>query len=433
MIAMPQWLGDGPQPTAGDFAVDGSARPRILILSAAVGSGHLRAAQAIESALARILPNATIANVDALKLTNAAFRRAYGAGYFRAIELAPRLVGWMYDFLDRPGDGGAATSARQFLERLNFTKLTRLLTAQDWDLAICTHFLPAALISNLRRREIVGFPQVAVVTDFDVHGLWINRPCERFFVATEEARANLAALGIDPREVAVTGIPIDPIFAGPRSRRDAVERMQLAEDRTIVLQMAGGFGVGSIERIHRSICEIDIPLQIVVVTGKNAEAASALAAMELPSRHRRQILGYTTEMHELLLAADVVVSKPGGLTTSESLACGCPMVIAEPIPGQEDRNADFLLENGCGIKVNNLASLSYKLASLLEDPERMARMRDAALRRAKPRAAFDISAGCVQLLNSRGVTGRNNALASRPSPALIGPTEGLMESSEWST
>jgi processive 1,2-diacylglycerol beta-glucosyltransferase len=432
MIAMPHWLRDRSRMAADEFAADGLSRPRILILSASVGSGHIRAAQAIESALGRILPNATIANVDALKLTNAAFRRAYGGGYFRAIEVAPRLVGWIYDFLDHPGDGGAATNARQFLERLNFTKLIRLLTDQHWDLVICTHFLPAAIIANLRRREIVRFPYAAVVTDFDVHGLWINRPCERFFVATEEARANLTALGIDGSDVAVTGIPIDPIFAEPRDRREAIERMQLAADRPIVLQMAGGFGVGSIERIHRSICEIDIPLQIVVVTGKNAEAASALTAMELPSRHRRKVLGYTTEMHDFLTAADVVVSKPGGLTTSESLACGCPMVIAEPIPGQEDRNADFLLENGCGIKVNNLASLSHKLGSLLDDPERVAHMRAAALRCSRPRAAFDIATGCLQLLNWRDAGNCNAALASQPRPVLIDSSEGLTESIEWS-
>jgi processive 1,2-diacylglycerol beta-glucosyltransferase len=168
------------------------------------------------------------------------------------------------------------------------------------------------------------------------------------------------------------------------------------------------------------------------VTGRNADAASALAGMEFPARHQRQILGYTREMHDLLLAADVVVSKPGGLTTSESLACGCPMVIAEPIPGQEDRNADFLLENGCGIKVNNLASLPFKLGSLLDDPERMSRMRSAALRCAKPHAAIDIATQCVSLLNWRR-SGRNvEAIALRATPALIGSTEDLMESIEWS-
>ena len=162
-------------------------KPRIVILSASVGSGHVRAAKAIESALSSLLPDATIAHVDALELTNGAFRRAYGAGYFRAARRAPRFVGWMYDFLDHPNDHGAATITRQFFERMNFTRLSKLLTDQAWDLAICTHFLPAALIARMRRRGLIPFPQAVAVTDFDVHGMWISRPCERFFVATEEA------------------------------------------------------------------------------------------------------------------------------------------------------------------------------------------------------------------------------------------------------
>jgi processive 1,2-diacylglycerol beta-glucosyltransferase len=399
---MSLFAGNVDHESRGPGLPDGN-KPRIVILSASVGSGHVRAAKAIESALGTLLPDATIAHVDALDLTNGAFRRAYGAGYFRAARSAPRFVGWMYDFLDHPNDHGAATVTRQFFERMNFTRLSKLLTDQEWDLAICTHFLPAALIARMRRRELIRFPQAVVVTDFDVHGMWISRPCERFFVATEEARANLAALDVSEREIQVTGIPIDPVFTQRFERSEAIRRMDLATDRPIVLQMAGGFGIGSIERVHRSILQIQRPLQVVVVTGRNADAAEVLASMDHDPRHKRKILGYTSQMHELLNAADVVVTKPGGLTTAESLASGCPMVIAEPIPGQEDRNADFLLENGCAIKVNNLASLTHKLASLLSDLERLSRMRFDALRCARPRAAFDVAAGCIQLLNHQPI------------------------------
>jgi processive 1,2-diacylglycerol beta-glucosyltransferase len=378
---------------------DGNSRPRIVILSASVGAGHIRAAQAIESALGSILPDATIAHLDALDLTNAAFRRAYGKGYFRAAARAPRFVGWMYDFLDHPSDHGATNITRNFFERLNFTRLSRLLTDHQWDLAICTHFLPAALIARLRRKEVVSFPQAVVVTDFDVHGMWISRPCERFFVATDEAKANLAAQDVPASDISVTGIPIDPIFSEPLDRAEAAFRLGLTTDRPIVLQLAGGFGVGSIERIHRAICQIERPLQIVVVTGRNTDAADALAQIDHHPRHLRKILGFTTQMHELFRAADVVVTKPGGLTSAEALASACPMVISEPIPGQEDRNADYLLENGCAIKVNNLASLTHKLATLLDDPARLARMRTAAQSKSRPQAAFDVAKGCMQLLN----------------------------------
>jgi len=378
--------------------------PRILILSASVGSGHIRAATALQTALGRMLPDARIAHVDVLQFTNAAFRRAYGAGYFRAAQSVPRLVGMLYDFLDQPGDAGVTARARLAFERMNFTRLTKILTHQPWDLAINTHFLPAALIARLSRNGSVHYPQATVVTDYDVHGMWIHEPCEKYFLATPECRANVIADGVSPERASVTGIPIDPVFAEPRDRMQTIRNLGLAVDRPIVLQLAGGFGIGSIERIHHSICQIERPLQIVAVAGKNEPARDAMASMDCHPRHQRRILGYTDQMHEFLLAADVVVSKPGGLTTTESLASGCAMLIVEPIPGQEDRNADYLLENGCGIKVNNLSSLTLKLSSLLNDPEKLARMRQNALDCSRPRAAFDIAEQCIELLHSARAT-----------------------------
>jgi processive 1,2-diacylglycerol beta-glucosyltransferase len=375
------------------------SRPRIVILSASVGSGHVRAAHAMEAALAQTLPDALIAHVDVLKLTNIMFRRAYGAGYLRAAQSAPHFLGWMYDFLDHPGDDGVTTRARLAFERFNLRRLRRLLTGQPWDLAINTHFLPTALIARLRENDVVNFPQVTVVTDFDVHGMWIQPRCEKFYVATAEARANAMASGLSADQVVVTGIPVDPRF-GQGSRESARRCWGLAMDKPVVLQMAGGFGIGPIERIHELICQVEHPLQIVTVAGRNEAAKGAVEAMECPSRHERRVLGFTDQMHELLPAADVIVTKPGGLTSSECLASGCVMVIVEPIPGQEDRNADFLLENGCGIKVNNLASLPLKLAALLSDPAKLRRMRAAAFAHARPRAAFDIAADCVGLLRS---------------------------------
>src|SRR5207248_5894570 len=155
-------------------------------------------------------------------------------------------------------------------------------------------------------------------------------------------------------------------------------------DRPIILQSAGGFGVGPIEKIYNSLLDIQRPLEIVVVTGKNADAKEQLSQIPCPKRHRCQILGFTDQMDELMCAADLVVSKPGGLTTSETLARGAAMVIVDPIPGQESRNSDYLLENGAAIKVNNLPTLGMKLSSLLSEPARLQQLKDNARRIARP-------------------------------------------------
>jgi processive 1,2-diacylglycerol beta-glucosyltransferase len=155
--------------------------------------------------------------------------------------------------------------------------------------------------------------------------------------------------------------------------------------------MAGGFGVGPVESIFQNLLAVEQPLELVVVAGRNEELLLRLQQIPVPERHRAKVFGYTSDMDELMTAADVVISKPGGLTTSEALACGTAMIVVNPIPGQESRNSDFLLENGAAVKINNLSTLTYKLGRLLSEPGHLARLRENALRLAKPDAAFTVA------------------------------------------
>jgi processive 1,2-diacylglycerol beta-glucosyltransferase len=167
-----------------------------------------------------------------------------------------------------------------------------------------------------------------------------------------------------------------------------------------VLQLAGGFGVGPIEQLYRAVLSVEVPLEVVVVAGKNAKAKEQLEEVKVPKAHRAKVMGFTTEIDELMAVADVVVSKPGGLTTSEVLARGAAMVIVNPIPGQESRNSDFLLENGAAIKVNNAATLPLKLSRLLADRTRLDAIKANAKRLGKPRAAFDAAQVALDLIGS---------------------------------
>jgi processive 1,2-diacylglycerol beta-glucosyltransferase len=199
-------------------------------------------------------------------------------------------------------------------------------------------------------------------------------------------------------QVTATGIPVHPVFSEPKDRAACLARQGLKGDRPIVLQSAGGFGVGPIEKIYRSILDVEVPLEVVALTGKNEKARGQLEKVECPERHRSKVIGFTQEIDELMAVADIVVSKPGGLTTSETLARGAAMAIVNPIPGQESRNSDFLLENGAAIKINNLATLAYKLTALLKDPVRLTALKANARRLGRPRAAFDVVARSLSLL-----------------------------------
>jgi processive 1,2-diacylglycerol beta-glucosyltransferase len=385
-----------------------SAAPRILVLSASVGAGHLRAAQAVELALREVAPAAAVRNLDVLELTNAAFRRVYGKAYLDLVNRAPHMLGYFYDMLDQPSRSGKnrRDRFRLALEKLNLRKFIRLLETEPCDLVINTHFLPAEIIASLRKQNRLSVPQVTATTDFETHRLWVNQPCDHYFTATEEGAQYLSHWGVPRQDTTVTGIPIHPVFSKPRDRAECLARHGLAGDRPIVLQLSGGFGVGPIEKLYRALLDVEKPIELVTIAGKNAAVKAQLEAVKPPARHRTHVLGFTDKIDELMAVADLVVSKPGGLTTSETLARGAVMVIVNPIPGQETRNSDFLLENGAAIKVNNIGTLAYKVGGLLADPARLARLKANAARLGRPRAAYDVVTRALQLLpaNLRPVT-----------------------------
>jgi processive 1,2-diacylglycerol beta-glucosyltransferase len=366
--------------------------PRILVLSASVGTGHVRAAQAVEKALRVEMPNATVKHVDVLTLTNAAFRRIYGQGYLDMAQHAPHITGFIYDLLDKPRTTNT-DAMRKLLQRANVGKIIDLITSEPWDLFVNTHFMPAELIATLRKKKKLTTKQITVTTDFDAHRMWVNEPCDGYTTAVSEAARYLEFFGVDASRIRVTGIPIDPVFATKPDRAQCFEKHGLADDgRPVVLQLAGGFGVGPIAEIYEQILAIEQPIQVVAVAGRNEKAKKQLEGISVPKRHRSKVTGFTTDIDELMCAADVVISKPGGLTTSETLARGCAMAIANPFPGQEIRNSDYLLEMGAAIKINNVPTLRYKLGELLADEKRLKRMQQNATAIGRPRAAFDVAA-----------------------------------------
>jgi processive 1,2-diacylglycerol beta-glucosyltransferase len=365
---------------------------RVLVLSASVGAGHLRAAQAVELALRKLDPTAIVQNVDVLSFTNAAFRGLYGKAYLELVNKAPHVLGYFYDLMNRPRS--RATKSDRFrlaVEKLNMAPFLRFLREDPWDIIVNTHFLPAELIASLRKKGELDTPQFTVTTDFETHRLWVNQPCEHYFTATDEGAVYLHHWGVPVHDTTVSGIPIHPEFSEPKDRTACLRRLGLRGNRPIILQLAGGFGVGPIAQIYRGVLAIEIPLEIVVVAGRNEEARTEIEQVTPPARHRTKILGFTDQIDELMAVADLVITKPGGLTTSETLARGAAMAIVNPIPGQESRNSDFLLENGAAVKINNIATLPAKLTPLLQSDTRLATLKNNARQLGKPHAAFDVA------------------------------------------
>jgi processive 1,2-diacylglycerol beta-glucosyltransferase len=291
---------------------------RILILSASVGAGHLRAAEAVEHACRDMIPKATVQNLDILEMTNSVFRRFYGQFYLDLINKAPHVLGYFYDLMDQPSKSGRnrGDRFRLVVERMNLKKFTRFLLSDPWDLIINTHFLPAEIIAALRKAGKTDIPHVTVTTDFETHRLWVNQPCERYFTATDEGALYLHSWGVPRNMIVTTGIPIHPVFSVQKDRATLLAKHGLDGTRPIVLQLAGGFGVGPIEKLFTSLLKVPLPLQIVVVCGRNAAVKGDLERLPPPDRHKVKLVGFTKDIDEFMAVADLVISKPGGLTTS---------------------------------------------------------------------------------------------------------------------
>jgi processive 1,2-diacylglycerol beta-glucosyltransferase len=364
---------------------------RVLILSASAGAGHVRAAQALERAMAQRNAAEEIHHVDMLEYTNALFRTVYSKAYLKMVDRMPEVLGWLYDQHDVPWREERPKVA---FDKLNAGPIVKLLERYQPQVAVCTHSLPAEIISWLKERGRLETRLVVVITDFDLHALWLCPRCDHYFVALEETRAHLEELGVGADRITVSGIPIDPVFAQTKNKQQLRAKHGLRPDRTTILISAGGYGVGKVEIILTSLLRLKHPAQLIAVCGRNQELQERLQAMlgEIPpgARVSLKVVGYTTEMDELMGASDLVVGKPGGLTTSEALAKGLVFVVVNPIPGQEERNSDHLLEAGAAIRCNNLPVLAYKIDKLLDEPRRFAALQANARRLGRPRSALEI-------------------------------------------
>jgi processive 1,2-diacylglycerol beta-glucosyltransferase len=372
---------------------------RILLLSASAGAGHVRAAEALLKDFQQhpaVASGGEVQHWDILKYTSAVFRTIYSKVYLDLINRAPWVLGMVYKSTDKPWKETAA----QAFEKFNAGPFIDALRDYRPDLVVCTHFTPPNIISwlNSKKRGALGsggkiLPAI-VVTDLDLHAMWLTRSYSRYFVSLEETRVYLEQMGIPADKVTVSGIPVDPIFRTPRDKAATRQALGLDPDRFTILISAGGFGVGPVEILLSQVMAMKQPAQVVAIAGRSEELKAKLErlARKAPADAPVRIhpIGFTTQMDQYMAAADILLSKPGGLTTSEAMARGLPMCVVNPIPGQEERNSDHLLEAGVAIKCNNPPTLGWKLEQLIENPARLDAMRAKARAFGKPNAGRTI-------------------------------------------
>lgn len=353
---------------SGAFDQPCSMKPRrVAIATVTAGAGHVQAAAAMEEAWRRVHPQDRVERRDVLDFTSKLFRKLYADAYLKLVEHAPEVWGALFRKSDDPAALEQLERVRRGLGRVNARRFVDWLGEYKPDVVVCTHYLPQEILGGLKAKErLKPWPLVvSVVTDFEAHALWLEKVVDLYCVASDLTGARLVARGVPASQVVTTGIPVSERFTGKPDRKAARRKLGLRDDLPVLLVLGGGFGMGPVAEIVTALNRLETPVQVAVVCGRNQDLLREVAVVE--RKHPTHLLGFVRNMQDWMAAADLVLTKPGGLTSSEALALGRPLLILNPIPGQETANSDFLLERGAASKVNRMEDLPFRLGELLEE------------------------------------------------------------------
>ncbi len=353
-----------------------------------MGVGHVAAAEAVRDALIARDASNTAQIVNSYKYAASIVSQVVSNGYIGMVKTIPQMYRFLYSRAERATEVGPF---RTWVNQFTATNLRPLLERVRPDAVVCTHAFPCGVMAEYKRQYADAPPVVGVVTDFVVHSFWIHRTIDAYAVATEEMKATLANRGIDRSRVVITGIPIGARFAAEPQREELRRELGLPLDRPAILLMGGGLGIGPLEMMMRSLDRVEGPLSAVVILGRNTRLRERILHVAEGVGYPLRVLNFVDNVADYMHASDLLVSKPGGLTSAEALAARLPMLLVKPLPGQEERNTRYLVERKAALRARNEVDLTRKVADFLSNPERRRTMVSAVAALARPHAAADVA------------------------------------------
>ena len=371
--------------------------PRILIVYASVATGHQRAALALAAAFAH-KQGSEVRVEDALAYGGRVFQRAYTQSYLDLSERAPALWRLFYEGtnITDPDWVAIANRLRSLVEGMGVTHLERLVRRFAPSAIVCTHFLPVDLLLRLKRRGQLPQPIYCIVTDFAAHAFWAISGIDGYFVASDLTRNQLTVRGVAPTIIHLSGIPVDPAIAEPKSPALMRARHGFPLDVPLISLFGGGLDVARVRRMVAGLLASDSAGMLAVVAGRNVALLDALADLGDGTAMRLCRLGFIDYVDDLAAASDLMITKPGGMIVSEVLARGTPLLLIDPIPGQEEWNADYVVSSGAGIQLRTVELVPQAIQQLLTCPARLALLRACAQAAGRPHAALDIAEAILQ-------------------------------------
>ncbi len=364
-----------------------------LIFSASIGAGHDQVARALKEEILRRHPEARVSIVDTITYISPILNKLMLEGYLNMVRFTPRMWGRIYTRTE----GDSTLDIGSLAYRLLARALTRVIKDYSPQAIICTHPFSAGLIATLKRKGRIHHHLTTVITDFTVHSYWIEEGVDLLCLAHEKLMYLVQELGVPEKKVATTGIPILSKFQEKMNKQEARNKHAL-KDLPTVLVMGGALGMGNITQVVKQLDQNCTDCQIIVVAGRNEILKNEL--LHYQWRNEFRVHGFVNFIHELMAASDLVLTKPGGVTSAEALSQGRPIVVISPIPGQEDRNSDFLTEQGAAIRLADERFAGVKISQLMTDAPRLQALSQMSERLAKPEAAAAVIDQIEQVVKS---------------------------------
>lgn len=365
-----------------------SAVKRILILTLSVGSGHVQASSVIQDAFADGSDVVDVRTLDAIDLSEPWFPWLYVKPYWWMLRYRREIWGALYEWRQQKRH---RSTAPQWIFRRGCEKVLRELKSFSPHLVIVTEIAAAEIAALAKREGWFSAPVLAVLTDFHAEPPWVQPEIDYYNVATEQARSQLMSWGVSPQRILISGIPINPVFALPFNKEEVRQALGLKPREPMALLMAGGMGMAPLDRIALSLERCGLPLQTIAVAGHDQALLHRLRRLRGKIALDLLPFGWTNRIPELMAAADVVVTKPGGLTVSEALASGLPMILTHPIPGPEERNIRYLVHHRVAVHARSLEEVPALTARLLSQPKRREEMSQRARELSRPDSSHAIA------------------------------------------
>jgi len=365
-----------------------SRKRRILLMYITRVSGHRQATLAIQRSIKELDPTAEVPTVNGFGYTYPRLEVVVNKAYMSVIKTTPKVWDYLYD---NPNVVKNSASIKNFLHKTSHVKLYHLFKKYRPDTIVCTQAFPCGMVADYKLEKKLPVTLIGVLTDYAPHSFWLNEGVDYYIVPSEDARQRFIKKGIHPDQIKVYGIPIRSKFAIQLDKEPIAQQLGIDLSVPTILIMGGGQGLGPIKGVVKSLMKLQMKLQMIVLTGTNRRLIKWLGKKSPKSDKKILFYEYANNVDELMEISTLIITKPGGMTTTECLAKGLPMVIVNPLPGQEMRNTDFLLKQGIAIRIDKTSDVGEEIELLLKSPETLRRMRETAYEHGKPHAAMDIA------------------------------------------